>query len=66
MSSPVIVVAGKGYHHGVIGIVAAHILEQYGKPTFIVGIDENGVARGSARSVEGFNILRLCLLAVMI
>ena len=56
VSSPVIVVAGKGYHHGVIGIVAAHILEQYGKPTFIVGIDENGIARGSARSVEGFNI----------
>lgn len=56
VSSPVIVVAGKGYHHGVIGIVAAHLLEQYGKPTFVIGIDENGVARGSARSVEGFNI----------
>ena len=55
-ASPVIVVAGKGYHHGVIGIVAAHILEKYGKPTFVIGIDENGVARGSARSVEGFNI----------
>lgn len=56
VSSPVIVVAGKGYHHGVIGIVAAHILEKYGKPTFVIGIDENGIARGSARSVEGFNI----------
>ncbi|MDO4363866.1 MAG: single-stranded-DNA-specific exonuclease RecJ, partial [Clostridia bacterium] len=55
-ASPVIVVAGKGYHHGVIGIVAAHILEKYGKPTFVIGIDENGIARGSARSVEGFNI----------
>lgn len=55
-ASLVIVVAGKGYHHGVIGIVAAHILEKYGKPTFVIGIDENGVARGSARSVEGFNI----------
>lgn len=54
--SPVIVVAGKGYHHGVIGIAAAHILEKYGKPTFVIGIDENNVARGSARSVEGFNI----------
>ncbi len=56
VASPVIVVAGKGYHHGVIGIVAAHILEKYGKPTFIIGIDENGVARGSARSVDGFNV----------
>lgn len=61
VSSPVIVVAGKGYHHGVIGIVAAHILEEYGKPTFVVGIDENNVARGSARSVEGFNVFEaLC------
>ena len=56
VASPVLVVAGKGYHLGVIGIVAAHILEKYGKPTFVIGIDENGVARGSARSVEGFNI----------
>lgn len=56
VASPIIVVAGKGYHHGVIGIVAAHILEKYGKPTFVIGIDENGIARGSARSVEGFNI----------
>ena len=56
VASPVIVVAGKGSHHGVIGIVAAHILEKYGKPTFVIGIDENGIARGSARSVEGFNI----------
>lgn len=56
VSSPVIVVAGKGYHHGVIGIVAAHLLELYGKPTFVIGIDEDGVARGSARSVDGFNI----------
>lgn len=59
VASPIIVVAGKGYHHGVIGIVAAHILEKYGKPTFVIGIDENGVARGSARSVEGFNIFEV-------
>ena len=52
----VIVIAGKGYHHGVIGIVASHILERYGKPTFIIGIDDEGIARGSARSVDGFNI----------
>ena len=56
VSDRVIVIAGEGYHHGVIGIVASNILERYGKPTFIIGIDEEGVARGSARSVEGFNI----------
>lgn len=55
-SGRVIVVAGEGYHHGVIGIVASHILEKYGKPTFIIGIDEDGIARGSARSINGFNV----------
>ncbi|MBR7061286.1 MAG: single-stranded-DNA-specific exonuclease RecJ, partial [Eubacterium sp.] len=52
----VIVISGEGYHHGVVGIVASHIVEKYAKPTIIIGIDENNVARGSARSVEGFNI----------
>ncbi len=52
----VIVVSGNGYHNGVVGIVASHICEKYGKPAFIIGVDENGIARGSARSIEGFNI----------
>lgn len=52
----VIVIAGEGYHCGVIGIVASHILEKYGKPTFIISIDEEGTAHGSARSIDGFNI----------
>ncbi|MBQ9517527.1 MAG: single-stranded-DNA-specific exonuclease RecJ [Eubacterium sp.] len=56
-SDRVIVVAGKGYHHGIVGIVASRILEHYGKPTFIIGIDDKGFARGSARSVDGFNIV---------
>lgn len=56
LSGRVIVVAGKGYHHGVVGIVASHILEKYGKPTIIIGIDDDGIARGSARSINGFNI----------
>ncbi len=52
----VIVIAGERYHHGVTGIVASHVLEKYGKPTFIISIDEDGIARGSARSIEGFHI----------
>lgn len=52
----VIVVSGLGYHPGVVGIVASHIVERYAKPAIIIGIYQNGIARGSARSVEGFNI----------
>lgn len=56
-SDRVIVIAGKGYHHGVIGIVASHIVSLYGKPAIIIGIDEeSGECTGSARSIDGFNI----------
>ena len=56
ITNRVIVISGYGYHHGVVGIVASHIVDRYAKPAIIIGIDENGVARGSARSVDGFNI----------
>lgn len=52
----VIVIDGENYHHGVIGIAASHILEQYSRPVIIFGVDDDGMARGSARSIEGFNI----------
>lgn len=52
----VIVVAGKGYHQGVVGIVASRITEKYEKPAVIIGVDDEENARGSARSISGFNI----------
>lgn len=52
----VLVLAGKNWHHGVIGIVASRTLEIYSKPTIIISIEDNGEARGSARSVKGFNM----------
>lgn len=52
----VIVIEGEGYHHGVIGIVASHIVTTYGKPAIIIAVDENGDCTGSARSIDGFNI----------
>lgn len=50
----VIVLCGEGWHHGVVGIVCAKIMEKYDKPTVIISIDGNE-ARGSMRSVEGFS-----------
>ena len=46
----VLVVSGEGWHHGVIGIVAARLLEKYGKPVLMISV-ENGEARGSARAL---------------
>ena len=60
LNQRVLILAGKNWHHGVIGIVAAKLLEQFGKPTILLSIEENGFARGSARSIKGFNIFE-CL-----
>lgn len=51
----VLVVAGEGWHHGVVGIVASRILERYYRPVIVLAI-EGDKAVGSARSVEGFNL----------
>lgn len=58
LSQRVIVVSGKDWNHGIIGIVGARLLERYGKPVLVIGI-ENGEARGSARGIEGFSIYKL-------
>lgn len=52
-----IVVGEEGWHVGVIGIVAARLSGRYGRPAIVVGFDEDGVGRGSCRSVEGFDLL---------
>lgn len=53
--SRVIVVSGKDWHHGVVGIVAARITERFGKPCFVVS-EDGEAAKGSGRSVEGFSM----------
>lgn len=55
LSQRVLVVSGNGWHHGIIGIVGAKLMEKYGKPVFIMGI-EGEEARGSARGIDGFSI----------
>ncbi len=60
LNKKVLVISGRGWHHGVIGIVSSRIMELYGKPNFIISVDEDGIGRGSARSFEGFNIYK-CL-----
>ena len=55
---PVLVLAGQGWHQGVIGIVAARLVSRYARPAIVIGLDgEEG--RGSARSVPGFSVLEV-------
>lgn len=51
----VIVVAGNGWHHGVIGIVASKITENYFKPTILLSFDDE-LGKGSGRSIPGFDL----------
>lgn len=51
----VLVVAGEGWHDGVVGIVASRLVEKYGKPTLVITIDGEE-AKGSGRSIEGFSL----------
>jgi single-stranded-DNA-specific exonuclease len=51
------VLAGEGWHPGVLGIVAARLAEEYHRPVALVSLDQ-GRGRGSARSVEGFHLFR--------
>lgn len=55
IKSRVMVISGKGWRHGVIGIVAARLLNKFGKPVLVI-TEEGDTARGSARSVEGFSL----------
>ena len=53
-----IVVFERGWHPGVLGIVASRIVHKYHRPAIVLGFDENGVGKGSGRSIEGFNLVQ--------
>ncbi|MFZ2948756.1 MAG: single-stranded-DNA-specific exonuclease RecJ, partial [Desulfuromonadaceae bacterium] len=52
-----IVLASREWHQGVIGIVASRLVERYHRPTILIAVDEQGVAKGSGRSIPGFHLL---------
>jgi single-stranded-DNA-specific exonuclease len=52
---PVLVFSGRGWHRGVLGIVAARLVEQFRKPVFVLS-EEDDFAYGSGRSVPGINL----------
>jgi len=53
---PVLVLAGQGWHQGVVGIVAARLTEEYHRPAVVIGLD-GAAGRGSARTVGTFSVL---------
>lgn len=56
---PAIVLAGEGWPSGVVGIVAAKLVDRYQRPAFVVGIDPaTGIGRGSARTAGNIDLYR--------
>lgn len=51
-----LVVAGEGWHPGVVGIVASRLVERHHRPVVVISLDEEGGGRGSGRSISGFDL----------
>ncbi len=62
-SDPIIILAGKNWHEGIIGIVAARLKDKFNKPTIIISLDEK-IGKASARSIAGFDIGSAIIAAV--
>ncbi len=58
-AAPVLLVAGEGWHPGVIGVVAGRLKERWRRPVVVVGLDTAaGIGKGSGRSIPGVNLGR--------
>lgn len=55
-SGAVLIASGREWHPGVIGIVAGRLKERYSRPACVISIDENGIGKGSGRSVPGVDL----------
>lgn len=55
---PVIVLAHEEFHEGIVGLVAGRIKEKYHRPTIVMSKTENGIWKGSGRSIEGFSLIQ--------
>jgi single-stranded-DNA-specific exonuclease len=57
LAAPALVVAGEGWHPGVVGIVASRLVERHHRPAIAISLNEEGEGRGSGRSISGFDLL---------
>jgi len=53
-----IVLSGANWHWGVIGIVASRLQKRYHRPTIVIGLNDEGMGKGSGRSIDGISIVK--------
>ena len=54
-TDPVIILHGENWHEGIIGIIAARVKDKFNKPSIIISVN-NGIGKGSGRSIHGFDL----------
>jgi single-stranded-DNA-specific exonuclease len=54
-TDPVVILYGENWHEGIIGIIASRVKEKFNKPTIIISVN-NGIGKGSGRSINGFDL----------
>ncbi len=52
----IVIVNMEGWHPGVIGIVAGRLKDRFDKPAIVIGVNEQGIGKGSGRSMSGVNL----------
>ena len=63
INDPIILIQGKNFHEGIIGIAASRIKDKFNKPCIIISVKGN-IGKGSARSVMGFDIGSIIISAI--
>ncbi len=54
-----LVVDGREWHQGVLGIVASRLVDRFHRPAVLIGIDDQEMGKGSVRSIDGINVIEL-------
>ena len=54
--APLVLVSGRGWHPGVIGIVASRLKEKHGRPAIVIAEEDDGTGKGSGRSISGVDL----------
>lgn len=54
--APALIIENKGWHPGMVGLVASRLVETFFRPAFVISLNDDGFGRGSARSIPGFHL----------
>lgn len=55
-NNKVVIIGSKGWHPGVVGIVASRIKDEFSRPAIVIAFDKEGIGKGSARSIPNLDL----------